>query len=60
MTLLATIDCKKEYSKIIKKKLEDTKYSTYVNAKIDGAENFTYDVIDGNDIRITAYKGNGN
>lgn len=41
MTLLATIDCKKEYSKIIKKKLEDTKYSTYVNAKIDGAENFT-------------------
>ena len=41
MTLLATIDCKKEYSKIIKKKLEDTKYSTYVNAKIDGDENFT-------------------
>ena len=41
MTLLATIDCKKEYSKIIKKKLEDTKYSTYVNAKIDGAKNFT-------------------
>ena len=41
MTLLATIDCKKEYSKIIKKKLEDTKYSSYVNANIDGAENFT-------------------
>ena len=32
----------------------------YENEEADGAENFTYDVIDGNDIRITAYKGNGN
>ena len=32
----------------------------YENEEAEGAENFTYDVIDGNDIRITAYKGNGN
>ncbi|MDO5011454.1 MAG: FtsX-like permease family protein [Intestinibacter bartlettii] len=41
MTDWITVDCKKEYSKFIKKKLEAMIDDGYIDAKMDASENFT-------------------
>lgn len=41
MTGWITVDCKKEYSKSIKKKLDSMQKEGYIDAKMDASENFT-------------------
>lgn len=41
MTDWITVDCKKEYSKSIKKKLDSMQNEGYIDAKMDASENFT-------------------
>ena len=41
MTDWITVDCKKEYSKSIKKKLDSMQKEGYIDAKMDASENFT-------------------
>ncbi|WP_278568789.1 ABC transporter permease [Intestinibacter bartlettii] len=41
MTDWITVDCKKEYSKYIKKKLDSMQKEGYIDAKMDASENFT-------------------
>lgn len=41
MTDWITVDCKKEYSKYIKKKLKSMQKEGYIDAKMDASENFT-------------------